>query len=229
MSFLLAAPNSWMVARTSFSNSSAGSGCGRKRFQNGDFLFFLGRQFRPPAFFKLLHRIAPLFHFLLHQRETSGVRQAFRLALDLRVAKGGFNMRSAERRSASLASMAALISWESRSCKLICLFRGFEVAQGVAHLGGLFVILVVDGVVQGALQFFAFGSGGVGRKFPASQFSTQLISPLCSSISSRPCSLGKIPGCGDAVPRFAGWRRHSLLRPGFRLAWPGYGSSTTAA
>src|SRR5436190_5729541 len=76
------------------------------------------------------------------------------------------SIRNAPRRSASRASMAVLISLEIFSCRVISGgLRRVQIAQGVAHLCGLLVILSVDGLVEGGFELLAFGEGTLGADF----------------------------------------------------------------
>src|SRR5215471_17172776 len=73
--------------------------------------------------------------------------------------------RRVERRSASLASMAALMSPLRRSWRAMKLFLRFERAQGVADLGRLFVVLAFERFAERALQFFAGRERTLGADF----------------------------------------------------------------
>src|SRR5712691_8588709 len=72
--------------------------------------------------------------------------------------------RRVESRSASLATIEALISDERRACKLMSV-GGLEVLQFVPHLGGAFVIFAQDGIVQGAFEALASGERALGPYF----------------------------------------------------------------
>src|SRR5688500_14081779 len=63
-------------------------------------------------------------------------------------------MRNAPRRSASLASMADLISWANRSCKVISVA---QLTQFVPQLGSFFVILTADRFFQCLFHALFFG------------------------------------------------------------------------
>src|SRR5581483_5020245 len=154
-----------MVARTSFSNSSAGSGCGRKDSKTEISCFSLAANSARPPFSNCSMESRRFLTSFCTSVTTSASGKLSVLRSICTYPRADFNMRNAERRSASLASIAVLISWESWSCKLMSLFRGFEIAQGVAHLGGLFVILVVDGFVQRPFELLPLAQRALGVNF----------------------------------------------------------------
>src|SRR6266581_8544877 len=73
-----------------------------------------------------------------------------------------FNRRSVERRSASLASMAALSSCARRSSMVMRSAGSSEVAQRVADLRRLFVILQPYRFVECVLELFPFRERAFG-------------------------------------------------------------------
>src|SRR5581483_2315947 len=106
-------------------------------------------------------------------------------------------MRRADRRSASLASMAALMSCETRSWRLMR--RSFlEVADGVAHLRGLLVILVVDRFREGVFEFLPLGHGTQGAHLVQPILQPGDFTALFEQISAAVQAI-KLANTGDAT------------------------------
>src|SRR5207245_831716 len=105
--------------------------------------------------------------------------------------------RRVESRSASLASIAALISDERRACKLMSV-GGLEVLQFVPHFGGAFVIFAQDGIVQGAFEALASRERAFGPNFLQPIFERLDLRALVSGIRSGMLAI-KIANLFEAV------------------------------
>src|SRR5579862_148999 len=93
--------------------------------------------------------------------------------------------RKVESLSASLASIAAFISWLRRSWSVIALLSRFQVFQSVADFGGFLIILALDSVVQRLLQFLARGKRPIGPDFGQPRFQRIQFPALLDVFQSR--------------------------------------------
>src|SRR6266545_2042329 len=109
-----------------------------------------------------------------------------------------FNRRSVERRSASLASIAALSSPERRSSRDMPLAGGFEIAQRVTDLRRLFVILAPHGLVEGVLEFLPFRERAFGVEFLQPGFQRMDFTALFQQVLARMLPV-KVPNFLEAV------------------------------
>src|SRR6266568_303596 len=115
--------------------------------------------------------------------------------------------RRVESRSASLASIAALISCERRASRLMSV-GGLKILQFVAHLGGPFIVFAEDRIIQRAFEALASRERAFGPDFLEPIFERLDFRALVSGIGAGMLAI-KIANLFEAI--FDMLDRHRMI------------------